>query len=74
MSLNSSNMFTVISLAILVGTEVFAVALASAWAVGGLFELGPVITYGMMALFCAAGLYVMVRFVQQAIKIEPLHS
>lgn len=74
MSLKSSNVLTVMSLAILVGTEVFAVALATAWAVGGLFELGPVITYGMMALFSAAGLYVMVRFVQQAVRIEPLHD
>ena len=74
MSLKSPNIVTVISLAILVGTEVFAVALATAWAVGGLFELGPVITYGMMALFSAAGLYVMLRFVQQAARIEPLHD
>jgi hypothetical protein len=51
-----------------------AVALASAWALGGLFELGPIITYGMMALFSAAGLYLMVRFVQQASRIEPLHD
>lgn len=74
MSLKSSNVVTVISLAILVGTEVFAVALASAWAIGGLFELGAVITYGMMGVFSAAGLYIMVRFVQQAAQIEPLHD
>ena len=74
MSLKSSNVVTVISLAILVGTEVFAVALASAWAIGGLFELGAAVTYGMMSLFSAAGLYIMVRFVQQAAHIEPLHD
>jgi hypothetical protein len=33
-----------------------------------------VITYGMMALFSACGLYIMVRFVQQALRIEPLHG
>jgi hypothetical protein len=74
MALKTSNHLTVISLAILVGTEVMAVALASAWALGGLFELGPIITYGMMGLFSAGGLYLMVRFVQQAIRIEPLHD
>jgi hypothetical protein len=74
MSLKSSNMLTIVSLTILVGTEVMAVALASAWALGGLFELGPIITYAMMAVFSAAGLFLMVRFVQQAVRIEPLHD
>jgi hypothetical protein len=74
MALKSSNMLTLVSLTILVGTEVMAVALASAWALGGLFELGPIITYGIMALFSGAGLYLMVRFVQQASRIEPLHD
>jgi hypothetical protein len=74
MHLNTSHMITIVALAILVGTEVFGVALASAWAVGGLFELGPTITYGMMAVFCAAGLYTLVRFIQNAIKVEPLHD
>ncbi|MGL4727516.1 MAG: hypothetical protein ACRCWO_02060 [Bosea sp. (in: a-proteobacteria)] len=74
MALKSSNSLTIISLAILVGTEVMAVALASAWALGGLFELGPTITYVMMGLFSGAGLYMMVRFVQQAMRVEPLHD
>jgi hypothetical protein len=74
MALKRTNSITIISLAILVGTEVMAVALASAWALGGLFELGPIITYAMMGIFSAAGLYLMFRFVQQAIKVEPLHD
>ncbi len=74
MSLEPKNTLTVVSLAILVGTEVMAVALASAWAIGGLFELGPIITYAMMALFVGCGLYLMFRFVRQAARIEPLHD
>jgi hypothetical protein len=35
---NWSNMLTYISVLILVGTEIFGIALAGAWAIGGLFE------------------------------------
>lgn len=74
MHLNASHVTTISALAILVGTEILGAALATAWAVGGLFELGPTITYAMMALFCAAGLYTLVRFIRNAIKVEPLHD
>jgi hypothetical protein len=66
----SGSWLTLISLSILVGTEVFAVALAAGWAVGGLFELGSTITYGLMAVFSAAGAYIMLRFVQNAVAVE----
>ena len=52
-TLNVSNLITVISLSILVGTEVFGVALASGWAIAGLFELGATISYVLMAIFSA---------------------
>lgn len=66
----SGSWLTLISLSILVGTEVFAVALAAGWAVAGLFELGATISYGLMALFSALGAYIMWRFVQNAIAVE----
>jgi len=37
---NWSHMLTYISVLILVGTEIFDIAFARAWAIGGLFELG----------------------------------
>ncbi len=72
--MNMTRLVTLVSLAILVGTEVAAAAVATAWALGGLFELGATITYGMMAVFLAFGGYIMLRFVQNAVDVEPLHD
>jgi len=74
MHLNTSHVTTIVALAILVGTEIVGAALATAWAVGGLVELGSTITYGMMGVFTAAGLYVLARFIRNAAKVEPLHD
>ena len=40
--LNTTNLITLISVAILVGTELIALSLAAGWAVAGLFDLGKV--------------------------------
>ena len=37
------NLITIVSVLILIGTEVFGVALAAGWALAGIFELGDVI-------------------------------
>lgn len=73
-TLNVSNLITVISLSILVGTEVFGVALASGWAIAGLFELGATISYILMAVFSAAGVWAMIGFVKGALKVEPART
>jgi hypothetical protein len=72
MASHRKNLVTIISAAILIGTEVFAVALAAGWALGGIFELGPNITYSLMGLFSLAGLYVMWAFVKMANRVEPI--
>ena len=59
-------MFTLASLMILVGIEVFAVALAGAWAIAGLFELGHIVGYVLMALFSLLALYMMVQLWRRA--------
>ena len=61
---------TIISVMILIGAEVFGVALASAWALAGLFELGDVISYGLMGFFGLFGLYLMVQLWRRAIAVE----
>ena len=62
--------FTVISVTVLVGTEVLGAVLASAWALGGYFELGPIFTYVLMAVFGACGLALLVMFARSAIRVE----
>jgi hypothetical protein len=69
---NTRNLVTVVSVMILVATEVFGVALAAGWAIAGLFELGATISYVLMALFSLLGLYLMWGFWKQAVSIEPI--
>ena len=55
---------------ILIGTEVFGVALASAWALAGLFELGEIVGYALMVAFSALGIYLMTLLWRHAVEAE----
>ena len=70
--LNWRNLLTVISVTLLVGTEVMAAALAGGWAVAGLLDLGTMVEYIFMALFGVLGLWGVARFVKSALAIEPI--
>ncbi len=61
---------TTISLMVLIGVEVFAVALSGAWAIAGLFELGEIVAYGLMVIFGAAAAWLMVRLWQKAARAD----
>jgi hypothetical protein len=63
-------LFTVISVAVLVGTEIMGAALAAGWALGGLIEFGPTVTYALMAIFAAGGLALIAMFVRSALRVE----
>jgi hypothetical protein len=67
------NIATVLSLAILVGTEIFGVALAAGWAIGGLLQLGDTVSHGLMLLLTLVGAYGLRLFMRKAIEVEPLH-
>lgn len=69
---DGANMFTLVTLAILVGTEIFGVALAAGWAIAGLFELGTIVGYGLMALFSAFGAFLLTKFMRAATRYESL--
>jgi hypothetical protein len=56
---NWSHMLTYISVLILVGTEIFGIALAGAWAIGGLVELGDSTTMALYVLFGAGAVWAM---------------
>ncbi len=66
------NLVTIVSVMILVGTEVFGVAFAAGWAIAGLFELGQTVSYALMGLFSLGGLYLMVELWRRSVKIEPV--
>lgn len=61
---------TVVSVMILIGTEVFGVALASAWALAGLFELGDVFGYALMAGFSGIGIYLLTLLWRHAAEAD----
>jgi hypothetical protein len=67
------NLITIVSVLILIGTEVFGVALAAGWAIAGLFELGPTMAYVLMGLFSLLGLYAMLALWRTSVRVEPIH-
>ena len=63
---------TTFSLMVLIGVEVFAVALSAAWALAGLFELGDYLAYGLMVLFGLFACWLMLQLWRRAASIDPL--
>lgn len=62
---------TTISLMVLIGVEVFAVALSGGWAVAGLFELGDYVGYALMALFGVGAAWLMLQLWYKAANADP---
>ncbi len=69
---NGRSLLIVVSLGILIAVELFGVALASGWALAGLFELGPVVAYVLMALFSGLAAYAMLNLMRRVLKVERL--
>ena len=67
------NLVTIVSVLILIGTEVFGVALSAGWAIAGLFELGNTVAYVLMGLFSLLGLYGMLALWRSSVRVEPIH-
>ena len=73
-AINWQNFITVVSVSILLGTELIAMSWAAGWAVGGLFQLAPTISRGLELLFVLAGCYGVYLFVRAALKVEPIRT
>ena len=73
--INWLNVITVVSAAILIGAEVFGAAFAAGWAIGtlahGYIDIGPYTVHAFQAVFFLCGVYVMVRFILNAQRVEP---
>ena len=62
--INWTNAVTLLSVAILVGTELVGAGAAAGWAIGGLFQLGETITRsleGVLILTALTGLFYFLR-------------
>src|SRR5271154_2150809 len=72
--INWTNAVTLISVAILVGTELFGAGAAAGWAIGGLFQLGEPITRTLEGLFILTALTGLFYFLRAAIAHEPIRG
>jgi hypothetical protein len=70
--INWLNGITVISAAVLIGTEIVGAGIATGWAIAGFFSLGDIGAYVLEALFGVGALAVVIAFVRSAVRIEPL--
>lgn len=73
-TINWTHAATLISVAILVGTEFVGTAWAAGWALGGLFQLDATTSRVIEVVFAAAGLACLYYFMQAAVKAEPVYQ
>lgn len=69
---NWRNLITIVSIMVLVGAEVFGVAISAGWAIAGLFELGDIVGYVLMGLFSLLAVYFLVNLWRRCVAVEPL--
>jgi hypothetical protein len=72
--INWTNATTLISVAILVGTELVGAGAAAGWAIGGLFQLGETITHALEGVFILAALIGLFYFLRAAVAHEPIRA
>jgi hypothetical protein len=72
--INWQNALTIISVAILVGTELVGVSWAAGWALGGLFQLPSWASTIVEVVGGCFGLLLVYYFVRAALKVEPLRG
>ena len=72
-SINWTSMSTILSAAILIGTELLGAAWASGWAIAGFFELGPEVEVALQVVFGILALFLIFVFLRQAVRIEPIY-
>ena len=72
--INWLNVSTLVSVAILVGTELVGAGAAAGWAIGGLFALGPTITHALQAALVLLALVGLFYFLRAAAAHETLRG
>ena len=70
--INWQNFITVVSVGILLGTELLA--MAAGWALGGIFQLPPDMSIGLEIIFVLIGCYAVFKFIRAALLVEPLRT
>ncbi len=72
--INWINAMTLLSVAVLVGTELVGAGAAAGWAIGGLFQLGELITHTLEAALVLLALTALYYFLRAALAHEPIRG
>lgn len=72
--INWRNVTTIVSVAILVGTELIGMTWAAGWAIGGLLDFPPIFRILFEIVGGALGAVGLYYFVRAALKVEPLRG
>jgi hypothetical protein len=72
--INFLHLSTLVAVAILVGTELVGASWAAGWALGGLFQLDPLVSRAFEAIFALAGFVGLYFFMRTAVKNEPIRG
>ncbi|MCQ4188225.1 MULTISPECIES: hypothetical protein [Methylocystis] len=72
--INYLHLSTLVAVAVLVGTELVGASWAAGWALGGLFQLDPLISRSLEVIFSLAGLIGLYFFMRTAIRNEPIRG
>src|SRR5208283_5652647 len=72
--INWTNALTLISVGVLVGTELVGAGAAAGWAIGGLFQIGDSLTRMLEGLFILSALTGLFYFLRAALAHEPIRG
>ncbi len=65
---------TLVSVAVLVGTELVGAGAAAGWAIGGLFQLGELVTHALELVLVLLALTALFYFLRAALAHEPIRG
>ena len=72
--INWRNALTLASVAVLDGTELGGASAAAGWAIGGLFQLGDMLTHALETILILLALVGLSYFVRAALSHEPIRG
>ncbi len=72
--INLAHLSTLIAVAILVGTELVGASWAAGWALGGLFQLDPLVSHVFEVVFALLGFVGLYFFMRAALRNEPIRG
>jgi hypothetical protein len=72
--INFLHLSTLVAVAILVGTELVGASWAAGWALGGLFQLDPLVSHIFEVVFAAIGFVGLYFFMRIAVRHEPIRG